>query len=174
MFAPAQHALPLKDIHLPPAPGIWPLAPGWWLALALLVFALIAGGRWWWGWHRRRARQRQLEQLFARCTDAAVTPTARLAMLSQLLRRAARVQLGESGGQLSGEQWLQWLDGDADDKPFSSGPGRLLLHGPFQRGAITQAELDALEPFVRQRFFALASAGPEHKGASAHDSGPAP
>src|SRR3546814_17152591 len=107
---PLKEALPLKDIHLPPAPGIWPLAPGWWLALAVLVFALIAIGRWWWARHQRRVRHRQLEQLFARCTDAAMSPTARLAQLSQLLRRAARVALGDAAGQLHGEHWLQWLD----------------------------------------------------------------
>lgn len=35
--------LPLKDIHLPDAPGFWPLAPGWWLLMLLIVVLLILG-----------------------------------------------------------------------------------------------------------------------------------
>ena len=27
----------LKDIHLPGAPGLWPIAPGWWILLILLI-----------------------------------------------------------------------------------------------------------------------------------------
>src|SRR3546814_19780271 len=97
---PLKEALPLKDIHLPPAPGTWPLAPGWWLALAVQVFALIAIGRWWWARHQRRVRHRQLEQLFARCTAAPQSPTARLAQRSQLLSPAGprgRTGCGSTG-----------------------------------------------------------------------------
>lgn len=39
-----EQPLPLKDIHLPSEPGIWPLAPGWWvlIALALILIAILA------------------------------------------------------------------------------------------------------------------------------------
>ena len=29
--------LPLRDLHLPETIGWWPLAPGWWFAIAALV-----------------------------------------------------------------------------------------------------------------------------------------
>ena len=30
--------IPIRGLHLPPEPGLWPLAPGWW---ALIVLAAI-------------------------------------------------------------------------------------------------------------------------------------
>ena len=32
----------LRDIHLPDAPGLWPLAPGWWLMIILCVTLIAA------------------------------------------------------------------------------------------------------------------------------------
>ena len=38
-----ENALPLRDLHLPEAIGWWPLAPGWWVELAIVVVALGYG-----------------------------------------------------------------------------------------------------------------------------------
>ncbi|NNE36842.1 MAG: DUF4381 domain-containing protein, partial [Gammaproteobacteria bacterium] len=35
--------LPLRDIHLPEAVGIWPLAYGWWILLFILVVVVAVG-----------------------------------------------------------------------------------------------------------------------------------
>ena len=35
----------LHDIVLPQAPGLWPLAPGWWLLIAILLLGIFLGGR---------------------------------------------------------------------------------------------------------------------------------
>ena len=35
-----ENAIPLRDLHLPDAIGWWPLAPGWWAALAIVVAVL--------------------------------------------------------------------------------------------------------------------------------------
>ena len=37
-------AIPLRGLHLPEAVGLWPLAPGWWLLLLILVLAMPAAG----------------------------------------------------------------------------------------------------------------------------------
>ncbi|WP_159084655.1 DUF4381 domain-containing protein [Dongshaea marina] len=42
----------LKDIHPGAAVSWWPLAIGWWLALALLILILVAAG--WLYWQKRR------------------------------------------------------------------------------------------------------------------------
>ena len=35
-----ENALPLRDLHLPDAIGWWPLAPGWWVILAIVAAVL--------------------------------------------------------------------------------------------------------------------------------------
>ncbi|PKM16485.1 MAG: DUF4381 domain-containing protein [Gammaproteobacteria bacterium HGW-Gammaproteobacteria-2] len=156
MLAPAAPALPLNDIHLPPAPGIWPLAPGWWLVLVLACALAAVIMRWLWQHYRRRAYSRQLESLLDQELMNSNDPASRLATLSQLLRRASRVASGAAASQLLGEQWLQFLDGADPGKPFTQGPGRLLLTGPFATLAASASEIDAVEAIVRRRFMQLA------------------
>jgi hypothetical protein len=93
-------------------------------------------------------------------------PTARLAAISQLLRRAARLR-DPHATQLHGEAWLQFLDqvdgiaGRRSDpgssENFSSGIGRVLLDGPYQPQADASA-VDALIAPARRRFFSLVAA----------------
>jgi len=165
MFAPATPALPLKDIYMPPAPAIWPLAPGWWVVLVVTAIALFVAARWGWRRYRRRACRRRLQTLFDQSLVSAAEPSARLAIISQLLRRAARSAAGDAAAQLTGEPWLHWLDGEDPERPFSNGPGRVLLHGPFQASAVAAANLDLLLPIARQRFMQLAMRAPDRPGA---------
>lgn len=137
----------LRDIHQPPAPSWWPPAPGWWL-LAATVLAVGAALAWWRARRRRRAHTR------ARLFDAAIAQApdapARVAAMSELLRRAAR-RRDAAADRLQGEAWLAFLD-DADaTRPFSQGAGRLLLDGGFRRD-VDEAELDALQTLARARF----------------------
>ena len=145
-MAPAD--LPLRDVHLPPAPGWWPPAAGWWwvgaalLAVLAIILLLVA---------RKRARMRRWERLFLD-DSAGATPAARIGAMSALLRRAAR-RLDPKADTLQGEAWLQWLDGKKGND-FSQGPGRVLLDGGFRPRA-SDAELAALEPVARARFLQL-------------------
>lgn len=76
----------LKDIHLPPEIGIWPLAIGWWilivlaaLVIILMVFAVYR--------HRQRSKPKRLAQalLLSINADSPGWP----AQLNQLMKRAA-------------------------------------------------------------------------------------
>lgn len=171
LSVPATPPLPLKDIYLPPAPGIWPLAPGWWAVLVLACLVGFVGGRWLWRRYRRRVYRRQLDTLFVRALATTVEPSARLAIVSQLLRRAARAASGDAAGQLTGEHWLQFLDGDDPGKPFTQGPGRALLTGPFQAKAASALAIDALAPIARQRFMQLAMTGHDQRQRTAAGDG---
>ena len=44
----------LRDIALPAAVSWWPLAPGWWLLLGLVLLFALALPLWLWWRHRRR------------------------------------------------------------------------------------------------------------------------
>jgi hypothetical protein len=82
----------LRDVHAPPAPGLWPPAPGWWL-LWLLGLVLVA-------WltaraHRRRQRaapwQAALAEL-ARIEAEESRADGQAQAIALLLRRLALLQ----------------------------------------------------------------------------------
>lgn len=142
-------SLPLRDVHLPAAPGWWPPAPGWWLLAAvvavIVLLPLLA-------WTRRRNRQRRWLALFDTTLANAGSPVARVAAASELLRRAARHSTRQAV-HLQGEQWLRFLDG-AQGRAFSEGDGRLLLDGGYRR-EVDAAQATRLCDLARARFLVL-------------------
>lgn len=141
-------ALLLRDVQLPPPPSWWPLAPGWWLLTAGAVLALSVAI-----WLRRRAirRRREVAALFDAALAQQATPPARIAIASEMLRRAARATRPDAD-RLEGEAWLRFLD--ARGHGFSNGPGRPLLDGAFRR-TVDPAEADAVVAAARARFIEL-------------------
>jgi len=144
--------LPLRDVHLPPAPSWWPPAPGWWwvlIVVALLaVFLLVALVY----WHYRRTRHARWLALFDRQLTKADSSAAQLAAASELLRRAAR-SVDRKAVQLQGKQWLRFLDGNNTGR-FSQGAGRILIDGSFRRHLDEQQARDACQ-LARERFIEL-------------------
>lgn len=128
--------MPLRDLHLPDAVGWWPLAPGWWLLLALLAggcawLALRALRQWQHGRARRVALQ-ELERLSA--THAVDGDLVQLAKgLSALLRRAMLAYAPRTDvARLTGDAWLQWLDRGLPEPQFAHGPGASLGWLPYR------------------------------------------
>lgn len=155
MTAPAAaDPLPLQDVHLPPAPSWWPPAPGWWLLIGVALLALAV-----YGWRRRRARlrRRASARFFDETVDAADSASARIAMMSELLRRAAR-RCEPGAERLTGAAWLAFLDAGQRIPAFSAGVGRALLEGGFRRDA-GEDEVLALRTVVRERFVELMERG---------------
>ncbi|MEI2456581.1 DUF4381 family protein [Lysobacter firmicutimachus] len=146
--------LPLRDVHLPPAPSWWPPAPGWWLlAAALLAVAAVV-----WFWRRRRARRRAaIERVFDQALAAAETPAAQVAAISELLRRAAR-RRDPQADRLQGEAWLEFLDRDSRRRDFAEGDGRVLLDGAYRR-EVEPGRVAALRDLARRRFLQWMGAG---------------
>ena len=140
--------LVLRDVHVPPAPSLWPPAPGWWLLAAvvlLLLAGLVAFGQW-----RKRRRRAWLGLFDEACAQA--SPAARIAAISVLLRRAAR-RIDKQADRLQGEDWLRFLDG-GKKKNFSAGPGRLLLEGGYRR-EVEASAWEAAREVARARFLEL-------------------
>lgn len=139
--------LPLRDVHLPPAPSLWPPAPGWWLvaAVVLLLVAIPLLLR-----ARRLRRERAWQRQFDAELQAAGEGPLRLAALVELLRRAARAN--RAGSELlQGEAWLQVLD---PANALAPAQRALLLQGAYQP-AIDAAQLATLERWARARHVAL-------------------
>ena len=134
----------LRDIHLPPAVSWWPPAPGWWL-LAAIMMLLGALAVWLFQRHRRdrwrRAALREWQRLHEDWTAGAIDGVGAARRLSVLLRRVALARFPrQQVAALTGEDWLAFLDSAlAEQKPFSSGPGRALLEAPYA----ARAEIDS-------------------------------
>lgn len=139
--------LPLRDVHPGIAPGWWPPAPGWWMLAAVVLVALGVAG--WW-WLRRRRRNVALAQLFDTSVDRAESPSAQVAVMSELLRRAAR-RRDPAADRLQGEEWLLFLDQGLPDNPFSTGAGVLLLEGGFRADVAGDAAAE-LRMLARRRY----------------------
>lgn len=156
----------LRDIHLPDAIGWWPLAPGWWMLLALILIMIVALFfylRWrdmqknrpvlFSSQHVMQAALLELtaiEQTYAAHdspSDQAVRQS--VADISQLLRRCA-IQLGRLHNEpnaiagLTGDAWLNWLDGRWDRDDFIQGTGRILIDAPYRNDFSHTAELNKL------------------------------
>jgi hypothetical protein len=105
--------IPLRDIHLPDPIGWWPLAPGWWIVLGLIVLAM-AIALFAWNWRkRRRVRRSALTELTAiEIRFREHSDTHRLAQeLSRLARRTALALDPERAGAAdTGSAWNDRLD----------------------------------------------------------------
>ena len=144
----------LKDIHLPDAPGWWPPAPGWWLLalllVALVIFLVSRVHRWWRRSQPRRAFERELAELPLEGDPRSLSHA--VGTLSRLVRRFAVTEFGRDHvAALTGEHWLRFLDRTSGTHDFTSGPGKILASGPYQRGhlALDTADLAALKAVVR-------------------------
>ena len=149
--------IPLRDLHLPDVIGWWPLAPGWWLLIALAIIGLgLLIRRGYQTRSRSAARRlalRKLNEIVAEYAEHknAVTFTAGI---SELLRRtmlAYAPRLEVAG--LTGEEWLEWLDRDLARPVFVSGPGRALLDLPYRNpdAQPDAADMDRFVAAVRHR-----------------------
>ena len=143
----ADPTLLLRDIHQPVAPPWWPPAPGWWwLAVALLGCA-VAGLHF---YNRHRKRRRAIAAVFDQAVDAAQTPSAQVAAMSELLRRAARRRDAQAD-RLQGDAWLAFLDAGVKRPVFTNGAGRVLLDGGYRRD-VDARQAHALRAIARARF----------------------
>ena len=150
-------ALPLRDLQLPETVGWWPLAPGWWVLIALFIvgFAYLA-----WRWSRawrfnapRRYALRELARLEAAYLEHR-NPVTLGKQLSELLRRGmlAYAPRADVAG-LTGDAWLAWLDQGMPLPYFHTEGGKSLLTLPYRdpEGDFSDTDIGALVSAVRMR-----------------------
>ncbi|ARM34226.1 DUF4381 domain-containing protein [Legionella longbeachae] len=127
----------LKDIHLPTPIGWWPLAPGWYVVIALMVLIFIFVFYWIYKNHRNaKAKNCALillmnyQKEYEKEHNVALTS----ARISELLRRVALVYYprGEVAS-LHGENWLRFLNATGKGIDFNLVKD-MLLDAPFKTG----------------------------------------
>ena len=149
--------IPLRGLHLPDAIGFWPLAPGWWLVIVVLVIAAVLALRHWFSRRARSAARRHALRQLARHTAAYAEhrdPLVLGTQVSELLRRTmlAYAPRAEVAG-LTGDAWLEWLDRGLAEPLFTSGAGRSLLELPYRHpdSVGEDVDVDAMLSAVRKR-----------------------
>lgn len=149
---PEPATLELRDIHPPADPALWPPAPGWWVALGLILAALVLVGQRLWRAHRVRTRRRRILAELAGLGTS--TQGAELAAgVSALLKRIALTRFDRSEvAPLTGAAWLDFLDRHGGEGGFAKGPGQVLADGPYAPtpSVETQALLDLAGAWVRR------------------------
>jgi hypothetical protein len=92
----------LRDLAVPPPTPWWPLTPGWYVVIALLLAAaLTLALRAWRSYRRNAYRRAALHEL-----DSASSPQ----QIATLLKRTALAAYPRSEvASLSGPDWTQWL-----------------------------------------------------------------
>ncbi len=136
-----QPPLQLRDIHLPDPVSWWPLAPGWWLVLALIIVVSVLVAVFVRRYRQRHYRRLGLMHLTAIERDEAIQQDHRqlIQQLSKLLRHMSVLHYREPCAGLEGQAWLIFLDqpfrkqAEPSNQPFSAGVGQCLGTGPYQK-----------------------------------------
>jgi uncharacterized protein DUF4381 len=129
--------LALRDIHLPSSVSWWPLAPGWWILILVIIITslsiifLIRRHR------RHRASAVYLaKQELERIKENYKSQQDKLILVKELSELIRRVSISvfkrSDAASLTGQQWLEFLDQENIEKPFSQGTGRILIEAPYQ------------------------------------------
>ena len=152
--ASVQNVAELRDIHLPKPPGIWPLAPGWYLLILLLVLGSYLG----YCRHRRLRPRREALKLLAdyeRQYARQVSPALISANISELLKRVALVYFPRQDvASLHGMGWIDFLSRTSKKIDFHAVSG-LLLDLPYRNENCASVDLQALfrsaRAWIKQR-----------------------
>lgn len=123
--------LQLRDIHLPVEPGFWPLAPGWWALLVMVLIIVYFVIKQWIKVRKRRRlndlMQAQLTQLI-KDYDKHQNKHQLAASLSQLLKRFCLHVLKDSDATaLTGQAWIDHLNKQLGSDDFNAHHDVLVL-----------------------------------------------
>lgn len=153
-----QDVLQLRDIHLPVPIGWWPLAPGWYALLALMVLGLGSVIYLFLLRKRQRVKREALRLLesYEHAFQQGIAVEVVCAQISELLRRVALYYYPrENIAGLQGEAWLQFLQDTTRKKVGGQVPTdvarfrRLLLEKPYQASSQVASSADDIAAFFK-------------------------
>jgi len=108
-------SLPLKPIHLPQEPGMWPLPWGYWAILAVAIIS-VCFLVWMIRHHKKRSKAKVAASNLIK-TNTNSTPSSAL----EVVRQAALSYFPrEDIAKLTGEKWLSFLDSQLDQPRFAN------------------------------------------------------
>ena len=145
-------SLQLQDIHLPESASFWPLALGWWILIAVIIFMAV--------WaitkvvkriKQKRQQRRILAKFKALEKKLKANPSNTIvAEINTLLRQLAITYYPRTEiASLTGGDWLHFLDKSGGTHDFSRGAGRILIDAPYRHGELQNLNLDEFTPLIR-------------------------
>ena len=134
----------LNDIVLPVTVGWWPLAPGWYFLIGLLLIALAwLSYRSLQRWNKNRYRREALTelQLLAGDTQNAEKRDSNLRQLPVLLKRTALSAYPRNQvASLSGDDWYGFLNSQVKEPAFTDPTISLLNHLAYSTGNLNAVD----------------------------------
>lgn len=147
----------LADIHLPPAVGFWPPAPGWWILTAVLLTLIIYGAQKYLRYSRLHKvcdhALAELELCYQKLAQADGNPEQlQLRFVNEVnsvIRRVALVHFPQSGiASLDGSAWVDFIQEKGESSTMSEEIAAALSFGRFKQRC--EVDANALHTFARQ------------------------
>ena len=146
----------LHDIIMPAPVPWWPLAPGWYWVLGLLVVMLLAAlitGLIHWQHNRyRREALTELARQEVALQNADLRSPALLSLAELLKRTAVTAFPREDVATLTGPKWFEFLDHTASGSHFRDAHGAMLenaIYDPRTAGVLDLWKLHSLVEAIR-------------------------
>lgn len=123
-MVPSKPLAQLRDIHLPTPIGWWPMAPGWWLLLALAILILGSGLYYLWRCYqaaKARKQALQLLRIYEQQAEKEANSAQLCAKISELLRRVALAYYPrQQVAALRGQEWIAFLNANGRKVNFNA------------------------------------------------------
>lgn len=136
--------LPLRDIHIPEAIGLWPPAIGWWILAVLIPLTLYLSYKLFKHLTRKTALKAVKKHIKALEINTELDDKQKLIELSSLMRRTAvAIFPKEDAASLTRDEWLDFLDNKQSNTSFNTEIGQLLIDAAYRKSPDLN-ELNAL------------------------------
>lgn len=155
-MAKADPLAQLKDIHLPDPVSWWPLAPGWYGVMILIVIVMIALTYFFYKRHLNALPKKQaliLLKAYSEHYEKERNAQLTSARISELLKRVALVYFPRMEvASIHGDAWIEFLNQTGKGIDFTPVKG-MLLDSPFKMAETVNLKplITRTEQWIKQR-----------------------